>query len=277
MALAQVLESTSDCILSLDRDWRFTFLNGRAEAELGPPEDLLGKRILEAYPLLAVTPFWPAYQDVMASREPRHVEAFMPGLNRWYEVYAAPIDEGITVFFRNVDERKRAEEALREREARFRKTLDYIPQMVWLTLPDGLHDYYNRTWYEFTGVTEGSTDGEAWNDMFHADDQERAWELWNRSLKTGEPYEIEYRLRHHSGEYRWVLGRALPERDTGGNIVRWYGTCTDIHDQVCAQRSLHETEIFQQSVLEASADCIKVIGVDGALEFMNGPGCRSME
>jgi PAS domain S-box-containing protein len=118
-----------------------------------------------------------------------------------------------------------------EREARFRALADAMPQMVWSTRPDGFHDYYNARWYEFTGVPAGSTDGEGWNGMFHPEDQERAWEKWRHSLATGDPYEIEYRLRHHSGEYRWTLGRARAVRDGKGGISRWFGTCTDIHDQ----------------------------------------------
>jgi PAS domain S-box-containing protein len=102
--------------------------------------------------------------------------------------------------------------------------------MVWSTLPDGYHDYYNAKWYDFTGVSPGSTDGDEWNGMFHPDDQPRAWEIWRGCLASGEPYRIEYRLRHRSGEYRWVLGRAQPVRDADGTIVRWMGTCTDIHD-----------------------------------------------
>lgn len=117
-----------------------------------------------------------------------------------------------------------------EREAQFRALADSMPQMVWSTRPDGHHDYYNARWYEFTGVPPGSTDGEGWNGMFHPDDQERARALWSHALKTGEPYEIEYRLRHHSGEYRWTLGRAQAVRDKTGAITRWFGTCTDIHD-----------------------------------------------
>lgn len=124
-----------------------------------------------------------------------------------------------------------ARNALSESDLRWRTLADAFPHMVWSTLADGFHDYYNARWYEFTGVPEGSTDGEDWNGMFHPDDQERAWERWRHSLATGEPYEIEYRLRHRSGDYRWTLGRAMPIRGPDGNIIRWMGTCTDIHEQ----------------------------------------------
>lgn len=120
--------------------------------------------------------------------------------------------------------------ALAESEARFRAIADSMPQMVWSTLPDGFHDYYNARWYEFTGVPEGSTDGEGWNAIFHPEDQPRAWEVWRNSLATGDLYEIEYRLRRHDGVYRWTLGRAVPLRNEAGEIVRWFGTCTDIDD-----------------------------------------------
>lgn len=121
-------------------------------------------------------------------------------------------------------------DALGESEAKFRAIADSMPQMVWSTLPDGFHDYYNARWYEYTGVPAGSTDGEGWNGMFHPEDQERAWGVWRHSLETGDLYEIEYRLRHHSGQYRWVLGRATPIRDADGQITRWFGTCTDIDE-----------------------------------------------
>lgn len=115
-------------------------------------------------------------------------------------------------------------------EASFAILTDAMPQMVWSTLPDGYHDYYNGRWYEFTGMPVGSADGEAWNGLFHPDDQDRAWAMWRHSLATGDPYEIEYRLRHHSGTFRWTLGRALPVRGSQGEITRWIGTCTDIDE-----------------------------------------------
>ena len=138
-------------------------------------------------------------------------------------------------------ERLKNQKALAESEAKFRTIADAMPQMVWSTLPDGFHDYYNKQWYTFTGMSEGSTDGELWNMMFHPDDQDRAFRVWQQSLASGESYEISYRLRHHSGEYRWTLGRALPVKDESGKIVRWMGTCTDIHDQKMAEQELRES------------------------------------
>jgi PAS domain S-box-containing protein len=138
----------------------------------------------------------------------------------------------------------------------FRALTDAFPHMVWSTLPDGFHDFYNRSWYEFTGVPDGSTDGEAWNGMFHPDDQERAWSRWRQSLETGTPYEIEYRLRHKSGAYRWTLGRAFPIHDEQGRIVRWIGTCTDIDEQ---KRHAEQNEILSRELSHRIKNIFAVI------------------
>ncbi len=144
-----------------------------------------------------------------------------------------------------------------EQEQRFRTLADTMPQMVWSTQPDGFHDYYNARWYEFTGVPAGSTDGEGWAGMFHPDDQDRAWDVWRHSLDTGEPYEIEYRLRNAAGEYRWTLGRALPIRDGNGRITRWFGTCTDIHDSRMLQE---QREIISHELSHRIQNIFSVIG-----------------
>lgn len=157
----------------------------------------------------------------------------------------------------DITEERRIAEELNESEQRFRTLADTMPQMVWSTLPDGYHDYYNARWYEYTGMPEGSTDGAGWNDMFHPDDQERAWQVWRHSLETGDPYYIEYRLRHHTGEYRWVLGRALPIRDASGRIIRWFGTCTDIHENKLAQE---EREVVAQELSHRIKNIFAVIG-----------------
>ena len=140
----------------------------------------------------------------------------------------------------------------RETEAAFRVFTDAMPQLVWMTRPDGYHEYYNRRWYDFTGVAEGATDGVGWSDMLHPDDRARTWEAWQASLESGNPYEIEYRMRHHSGEYRWLLGRALPVRDGDGRIVRWMGTCTDIHQQKRNEEALQDARMRLSAALVAA-------------------------
>lgn len=155
-----------------------------------------------------------------------------------------------------VESQLNAEAALEASEAKLQVLTDAMPQMVWSTLPDGYHDYYNARWYEFTGVPYGSTDGEEWNGVFHPEDQDRSRERWKHSLETGEPYEIEYRLRHHSGTYHWTLGRALPVRDARGTITRWIGTCTDIDD---AKRNAALAELISRELSHRIKNIFAVI------------------
>jgi PAS domain S-box-containing protein len=163
-------------------------------------------------------------------------------------------------------------EALSQSRAQLQVLTDAMPQMVWSTRADGFHDYYNARWYEFTGVPEGSTDGAGWNGMFHPDDQDRAWARWRRSLETGEPYEIEYRLRHRSGEYRWTLGRALPVYDDNGAISRWIGTCTDIHD---AKQAAEQNELLSRELSHRIKNIFAVISGLIGLSSRQDPSVRT--
>ena len=162
-------------------------------------------------------------------------------------------------------------EALSQSRAQLQVLTDAMPQMVWSTRPDGFHDYYNARWYEFTGVPSGSTDGEGWNGMFHPDDQDRARSRWLHSLETGEPYEIEYRLRHRSGEYRWTLGRALPVFSDDGAIARWIGTCTDIHD---AKLAAEHNELLSRELSHRIKNIFAVISGLIGLSSRNDPSVR---
>ena len=136
-------------------------------------------------------------------------------------------------------ERLRAANERLASDERLRQLADAMPQIVWSARPDGFLDYYNRRWYEFTGRPEGGGD-ESWVPVLHPDDVKKSLDVWYASVKSGEPYQIEYRLLdRRAGEYRWHLGRALAVRDEAGKVARWYGTCTDIHDQ---RRAKEEAE-----------------------------------
>lgn len=284
--LRELFEQAPGFIAALSGpDHVFTMANA-AYHQLVRRSDLVGKPVHEALPEVVDQGFVNLLNRVYESGQPFVGRGIRINLQaspeaspeeRFLDFLYQPIFDsegavsGIFVQGHDVTEQRRAEEALRESEERFRAIANSIDQLIWATRPDGYHDYYNQRWYEYTGVPEGTTDGAAWNGMFHPEDQERAWAVWQHSLETGEPYHIEYRLRHRSGEYRWVLGRAQPVRDEQGRITRWYGTCTDIHELRQTQDALHESrERAVQSEEEAhrlaSILAERVVELDAANE-----------
>lgn len=156
-----------------------------------------------------------------------------------------------------VESQFRAEEALLASEAKFGVLTDAMPQMVWSNLPDGTVDYVNERWNEFAGP--GDPDRPAsdhWRESIHPDDREHALDIWGKCMADGTAYTDEYRMRDHSGEYRWILGRAVPARDAQGNITRWIGTCVDI-DQT--KRNAQQTELLSRELSHRIKNIFAVI------------------
>ena len=141
------------------------------------------------------------------------------------------------VMLRDISQRKRAEEALRESEERFRYLADAMPQLVWTAGPDGQMDYVNRRVSAFSGIR--LEDGMwSWETAVHQEDRPGTLDAWTEAVRTGETYHIEHRLRGADGSYGWFLSRAIPQRDAVGRIVKWYGTSTDIQELKEAEAAL---------------------------------------
>ena len=130
-----------------------------------------------------------------------------------------------------------AAQRISESESRFRAITDSMPQIVWSARADGFHDYVNRRYLEFTGRTQMPGTRSSQHPVVHPDDKAIARAAWERALATGTDYTVEYRMRHRSGAYRWHLAQAVPVHE-GDRAVRWFGTCTDIDDQVRAREAL---------------------------------------
>ncbi len=138
----------------------------------------------------------------------------------------------------------------------FRQLADAMPQIVFAARPDGHVDYFNRRWYEYTGLPKGEVGFESWRHVHTEDGLRRVSEVWAEALRTGKPYEIEYLLRRRDGAYRLHLGRALPVRDETGNIVRWFGTNTDVHDQRLADEAARGSAARSAAIVAGALDCI---------------------
>jgi PAS domain S-box-containing protein len=124
-------------------------------------------------------------------------------------------------------------------EESFRHMANVMPQIVWTSRPDGWLDYYNQRWFDYSGMTLAETEGWGWKPVVHPDDLQGCVDSWTTSVRTGDPFEIRYRFKRASdGAYRWHLGRAAAVRDDTGQIVKWFGTLTDINDQKLAEDAL---------------------------------------
>ncbi|MEJ7931547.1 ATP-binding protein [Ramlibacter sp. AN1015] len=131
---------------------------------------------------------------------------------------------------------------LKESEMRFKALADNIAQLAWMTDRHGAMQWFNRRWYEFTGASALAPAEEGWRRAHHPEHRDRALDKFNRHVESGSPWEDTFPLRGRDGHYRWFLSRAFPLRDQSGRIVSWFGTNTDITEQLEAQQSLHEAD-----------------------------------
>ena len=140
----------------------------------------------------------------------------------------------------DIEDRKRAEVEVQKSEANLRQVIDAIPALAWCNLPDGPNEFLNKGWHEYTGLSAEESHGWGWQAAFHPEDLPPLMERWMKMLASGEPDDIEARLRRHDGVYHWFLIRAEPFRDESGKIVRWYGTSTDIDDRKRAEAQIEQ-------------------------------------
>jgi PAS domain S-box-containing protein len=140
----------------------------------------------------------------------------------------------------NEDLEKKVQERtaeLRQSAAKFEFLTDTIPQIIWTANPEGEADYFNKNWYDYSGLTFEQSKGESWNSVIHPDDIESFTVSWQKALQNGIPFQREFRIRNASDQsFRWHLGRALPMTDENGEVTKWFATATDVHDQ----RTQHE-------------------------------------
>ncbi len=155
----------------------------------------------------------------------------------------------------DVTDHRRTADALKASMGEFRSLAEAMPQMVWITRPDGGNIYFNEQWTAYTGLTLAESSGDGWAKPFHPDDRRRAQEAWRTATDNVGTYSLECRLRDKDGSYRWWLIRGVPVKDDAGVVIKWFGTCTDIHDLKLAQLEIGRTNRALK-MLSASSEAI---------------------
>jgi PAS domain S-box-containing protein len=263
------LDITSDSVFVVDPDWRITYLNARADKQISGGRDLQGMNLWQAFPDAAGTVFDAQYRRAMRERVRVEFEEYYPPLDAWFSVHAYPVPEGLLVLFRDTTERQRTHQALRESEQRFRTLADTVPEILFTADSEGRTTYTNRRFYEYTGLSVEEALGIGWSKVIHPDDMEPTFGKWEACLKSGQPYEMEYRFRRQDGVYRWFVSRGTPIRDDSGSIIRWFGICTDIDSQKQAETALRDSENAVRALLDAAPQGIVASGQSGRIVMFN--------
>ena len=238
------------------------------------PDDLNG---------LAVT-----WQTILASGKPGEAEARLrrhDGEYRWFLFRANPLSDGSGNIVKwygvntDIEDRKRADEALRAKERELDLIINTIPAMAWSARPDGSPEFFNQHYLHYVGLSIGQSKdwepttalSEYWDltAAIHPDDVSGLAAKWQAILASGQPGEMEARLRRFDGMYRWFLFRTNPLRDELGNIIKWYGTNTDIDDRKRAEEALRESERQSRLIVDTIPGLVAVFGPGGEAERLN--------
>jgi PAS domain S-box-containing protein len=190
----------------------------------------------------------------------------LPSGRKWKEMSLAlkSLNESLE---QKVQERTQELEALTER---YRFMTNAIPEIVWTATPKGEVDFFNQTWYTYTGLSEQESMNSGWSKRIHADDLPGVLEQWNKSLETGTLYEWKTRMADSQGQYRWHLVRGLPMKNAQGEVTQWFGTGTDIHDQVVKTEELQRTnDELDNFVYTASHDLrTPILNIEGLVQLL---------
>ena len=253
----EVLKQASAPIVLLEGpEHRFSFANAKYLETFGVVGNPIGKTIDEVFPDAVAQGFKGLLDEVFATGKPfvaneaHFVRKLPTGEEKEFYLdftYAAKRDsenkiEGILAVVADVTGRVTARKILETSAEEFRTLADSMPQIVWTAGSDGMLDYFNQVWFDYSGTTYVDNVGTGWAKAVHPDDLPGTAERWSRSLKAGQVYENEFRLRAKDGTYRWHVARAIPSRDSQGKIVKWYGTNTDIHEFKTLATQLQEAK-----------------------------------
>ena len=241
--LAELLANIPAGYATLDRNWIFTFAN--PQAVLGSrqrAEDFIGKNVWAIWPQLAGTQLELHFRQAMETGVPAHFEYHGETYDAWFEMHVYPIENGISVYFQEITQRKRAQAALQASEQRYRAFTELNPQLILMADTQGQVTFANQRLLDYGGLTLEEICGEGWRKGLHPDDELRTIGAWMKALTTETDCQVETRIRRSDGKYRWFWVRGLPVRDEQDKTLYWLGVCIDIHEYKLTMEDLRKSQ-----------------------------------
>lgn len=239
----ETLASITDGFYICDRELRYQYMNNAGVKMAGKSRaELIGKTIFEVYPDLKGSMIEIEFNRAIRENIPVHFEVYYPPYDRWFEHHAYPSDDGLTIYVTDTTSQRRLLQSLRESEAYFRGLADAMPQLVWTARSNGTVEYYNSRAREYDGLAPKEDGTWEWEAIVHKDDLEMTIQAWQSAVQTGNQYECEHRIKLTDGTFRWHLSRALPIKDESGQVLKWFGTATDIHELRQKEQELREND-----------------------------------
>jgi diguanylate cyclase (GGDEF)-like protein/PAS domain S-box-containing protein len=269
---AQVLDNMSDGLVRLDRAWRYTYVNRQAQKLLGQSwAELRGRVLWDVFPESVGHPFQVACIEAMESEQARSIETNFAHWGRWFENRIHPDAQGVSIFFTDITRRKGHEVQLQEREQHFRTVANGGVTLIWTSDVMGRCGYFNEPWLRFTGRTLEQELNDGWQEGVHPDDRERCIEQFKAAFGARQTCSVEYRLRHVSGEYRWLRVDASPRFSSVGRFEGFLGFCYDITVQRITEQALQRSEERHRAIVQALPDVLFRIDAQGTiLDFQTG-------
>jgi PAS domain S-box-containing protein len=212
--------------------------------------------------------------------ESRHRRA--DGTYRWFNVLGLPLRDAQGNILRwfhlqiDIDDRKRAEEALRARQLDLTQIINTIPALAWSARRDGSAEFFNQHYLDYLGLTLEQASDWGWTVVVHPEDRDALAATWQRIMDSEKPGEAEARLRRHDGVYRWFLFRANPLRDESGKVVKWYGQNTDIQDRKQGELLLRESELQFKTIFDEAGTGITLVDLKRGEPIRNNRALQDM-
>ncbi len=269
--IAIILDSLTEAFFVFDRHWRCSYLNRAAAEMFGKPPDALRTRpVWELFPDTDTAEFEKEFRRAVSENKTVRLEAYLPNLQKWYDCRCYPSEEGLSVFFTDMTERKVAEAALAQSESRYRALTRALTSLVWRADADGRYLSPQEEWERYTGQRWEKHRDYGWTAAVHPEDLDYVLGVWRRAQAEGTVYHVEGRLWNApSASYRYCVARAVPQCDESGRIVEWIGTVTDIDDRRRAERAVRESREQFRLLLECLGEGIYGIDCDGRCTFIN--------